>query len=415
MSGKRAVIVAVSNVLNYRVTESVEELEVLCKTLNIDVVDKVVQRRNKPDPATYIGEGKLEKLKEFCIENSIDVIVVDDEITPVQQRNIEEFLRIVVLDRTQIILEIFSRHATTYEGKIQVEMAKLSYELPRLRGKGLFLSNPGGGIGTRGPGETILELDRRKIKERIVQLRRELARLKSNRENIRKARLESGYYMLSIVGYTNAGKSTLLSALAREDNILISDKLFSTLNPTVRKVKLPSGRNFLVSDTVGFINKLPHMLVEAFHSTLDEILYADLIIFLVDISDPFFKDKIYASCKVLEEIGAEEKERLMVFNKIDEVPSDVLETIRYEYPNAVFISAKYKLGFEELYRKIEQYLHSRDVQSKLKIKQEDFGLLSKYFDYISIDTLYSDGQYLEVYISGPESIVGKIKNVIEKH
>jgi len=409
----RGIIVAVSNVLDYKITESVEELEVLCKTINIEIVNKIVQRRNKPDTSTYVGRGKLEKIKDFCLENDIDLIVIDDEITPVQQRNIEDILKVTVLDRTQVILEIFSQHATTHEGKIQVEMAKLSYELPRLRGKGVFLSNPGGGIGTRGPGETILELDRRKIKERISQLKRELEKLKSNRENIRKSRLESGYYMISVAGYTNAGKSTLLSAIAGEDSILISEKLFSTLNPAVRKVKLPSGRSCLVSDTVGFISKLPHTLVEAFHSTLEEILYSDLIILLVDVSDPFFKDKISASYEVLEEIGAHEKERILVFNKIDNLPVDVLETIRYEYPYAVFISAKYGLGFEEFYRKIEERLRSFDVQCKLIIKHDSFGLLSRYYDYINIDATYLDEEYSEVYISGPESVVEKIKSSLK--
>jgi len=223
-------------------------------------------------------------------------------------------------------------------------MAKLVYELPRLRGKGLQLSNQGGGIGTRGPGEKMLELDRRKIKNRIVHLRDELNKLKTNRENIRKSRTESGYYIVSITGYTNAGKSTLLSALSGEKNIIISERLFATLNPTTRRVVLPGGRVVLFSDTVGFIKKLPHTLIEAFHSTLEEILYSDIIVILVDVSDPFYRDKISASYNVLEDIGVVDKEVMIVFNKIDLVPDEYLQTVRIEYPDAVFISAKSGLG-----------------------------------------------------------------------
>ncbi|HRT01944.1 MAG TPA: GTPase HflX, partial [Fervidobacterium sp.] len=267
--GKNAVLISVQNDLGSEVSESINELEELCKTLDIISVDKVIQRRNKPDPVFYLGIGKLGKVKEFCKNNDVDLLVVDDELTTIQQRNIEKYVEIRTVDRTQIILEIFSRHATTAEGKLQVEMARLVYELPRLRGKGLQLSNQGAGIGTRGPGEKILELDRRKIKNRIAHLRDELNKLKINRENIRKSRTESGYYIVSIAGYTNAGKSTLLSSLSGEKSILISDRLFATLNPTTRRVVLPGGRVVLFSDTVGFIKKLPHTLIEAFHSTLE--------------------------------------------------------------------------------------------------------------------------------------------------
>ncbi|HOJ95034.1 MAG TPA: GTPase HflX, partial [Fervidobacterium nodosum] len=235
--GKKAILLGVESTYNKDSFDSLDELETLCKTLEIEVVDKVIQRRVKPDSVTYVGSGKLHKIKDYCLANSIDLIVIDDEITPIQLRNIEEITGLKVVDRTQIILEIFSKHASTHEGKLQVEMAKLIYDLPRLRGKGLELSNPGGGIGTRGPGETILELDRRRIKDRISQLKKELEKIRKNRHTVRKSRLESGYYIFSVVGYTNAGKSTLLSALSKEEDIIISDKMFSTLNPTVRRIK----------------------------------------------------------------------------------------------------------------------------------------------------------------------------------
>jgi len=257
-----------------------------------------------------------------------------------------------------------------------------------------------------------LSLTKRKVKQRISTLRKELAKLKLNRENARKSRLESGYYLVSIVGYTNAGKSTLLSSISGEKDIIVSDKLFSTLNPTIRKVKLPSGRSCLVGDTVGFISKLPHTLVEAFHSTLEEILYSDLLLLVVDISDPFYKDKISASYSVLEEIGAHEKPTILVFNKIDVLPYDKLEIIKYEYPHGVFISAKQRKGLDDLFSKMEDYFKSFDVRMNLRINHSDYGLISKYFEYVTIEKLSSSGEFDFVQISGPENIVLKIEHIL---
>ncbi len=411
--GKKAILLGVESTYNKDSFDSLDELETLCKTLEIEVVDKIIQKRAKPDPVTYVGSGKLYKIKDHCFINRIDWIVIDDEITTLQLRNIEEITGLKVADRTQIILEIFSKHASTLEGKLQVEMAKLIYELPRLRGKGLELSNPGGGIGTRGPGEKILELDRRKIKDRINQLRKELEKIRKNRQTIRKARLESGYYIFSVVGYTNAGKSTLLSALSKEEDIVISDKMFSTLNPTVRKVKLPDGRFVLFNDTVGFIRKLPHTLVEAFHSTLEEILYSDVIIILVDVSDINYKKKLSASFSVLEEIKANDKPYFIVFNKIDLVPEDYLNMVRYEYPNSVFISAKSKLGFESLYKKIREYIDIFDVRKRFNIKVEQINGVLKYSDFIEWNVIeYLNNGYI-LDIKGPENIVEKISKQIK--
>ncbi len=411
--GKKAILLGVESTYNKDSFDSLDELETLCKTLEIEVVDKVIQRRVKPDSVTYVGSGKLHKIKDYCLANSIDLIVIDDEITPIQLRNIEEITGLKVVDRTQIILEIFSKHASTHEGKLQVEMAKLIYDLPRLRGKGLELSNPGGGIGTRGPGETILELDRRRIKDRISQLKKELEKIRKNRHTVRKSRLESGYYIFSVVGYTNAGKSTLLSALSKEEDIIISDKMFSTLNPTVRRIKLPDGRFVLLSDTVGFIRKLPHTLVEAFHSTLEEILYSDVIIILVDVSDTNYKKKLSASFSVLEEIKANDKPYFIVFNKIDLVPEDYLDMIRYEYPNSVFISAKSKLGFEVLYKKIREYIDIFDIRKRIHINAEQLSVILKYADFIEWNVVeyLNDGYILD--IKGPENIVEKISKQLK--
>lgn len=342
----------------------------------------------------------------------MDALVFNDEISPIQQRNVEEFLELEVLDRTQVILEIFSRHATTHEGKLQVEMAKLTYELPRLRGKGLYLSNPGAGIGTRGPGEKLLELEKRKIKERISSLKRELLKIKKERENIRKARLESGYRLISIAGYTNAGKSTLLKKLSEEKSILVSEKLFSTLSPKIRRVKFPNGRAYLFSDTVGFIDKLPHTLIEAFHSTLEEVLYADLILLLVDASDSYFKDKIKASYNVLNEIGVTDKEVMLVFNKIDIVPESKLEIIRYEYPKAIFISARSGIGLDVLYSRISEYFQFVDSHIRLRLRQSEFGKVLRYAELITYDALSSNDEFIDVDLSGPIEVLEKIKSSI---
>ncbi|HDG61845.1 MAG TPA: GTPase HflX, partial [Thermotoga sp.] len=257
------------------VDESLEELENLCKTLDIEVLDWVVQKRKKPDSRYYLGKGKIEKLRNLKELMKADLIVADGELNPIQARNIEDITGMKVLDRTQIILEIFAHHATSEEGKIQVEMAQLEYKLPRIVGKGEELSRLGGGIGTRGPGEQLLEQERRRIKDRISVLRKKLEEIKVERDVQRRRRLKSGIPHISIAGYTNAGKSTLLKVLTDTD-VLIADKLFATLEPTTRRLKLPNGRVILISDTVGFIRKLPHSIVAAFHATLEEITFSDL-------------------------------------------------------------------------------------------------------------------------------------------
>ncbi|WP_241498783.1 GTPase HflX [Fervidobacterium thailandense] len=396
-------------------SDSLQELEDLCGTLEIVVYDKLIQRRDRPDPVFFVGSGKLQKIAETVKTGEVELIIVDDELTPVQHRNLEEQLKCLVMDRTQVILEIFARHATTAEGKLQVELARLTYELPRLRGKGLFLSNPGGGVGTRGPGETILELDRRKIKDRIAHLKRELKKLTLNRANVRKARLESGYPIVSIVGYTNAGKSTLLKRLAREEGILVSSKLFSTLNPATRRVKMPGGRVFLFSDTVGFIRKLPHTLIEAFKSTLEEVLFADLLIVLVDASDPLYNDKLKATLNVLEEIKALEKPRMVVFNKIDQIPIERMEMLKLEHPDALFISAKTGQGIPELLRSVEKFVLSTEPCVTVKINVTMLAELEKFRELATITQIGSNesSETLRFRICGPESVVKKLKSYFE--
>jgi GTP-binding protein HflX len=382
LEGKKAVIVAVGKD-EEKIKESLEEMKGLCKTLGVEVVEWLWQKRAKPDPATYLGKGKLQKLKEVVEFCEADLVVVDDEITPVQYKNMQSELNVDVLDRTQVILEIFARHATSEEGKLQVEMASLLYELPRLVGKGEELSRLGGGIGTRGPGEPLLEVLRRHIKNRIAQLRKRLKEIEQERNTQRKQRLEKKIPHVSIVGYTNAGKSTLLKVLTDSD-VYVADKLFATLEPVTRRLKLKSGRVVLVSDTVGFIRKLPHTIVSAFKATLEEIKYSDVLIHLVDASDPYLEEKMKASERVLEEIGADKIPRILVFNKIDLCPRERIETLKWKYPEALFISAEKRIGLDQLLDTLEEIMGQKDIQETLKVPLEKIGQIYALKDRLEI-------------------------------
>lgn len=335
--------------------ESFMELESLCKTLGIDVVDKIFQKRKKPDNAFYFGKGLVEKIKNFLEVENIDYLVIDDDITHIQRRNLEKFLKKKVFDRTEIILEIFAHHAKNNEGRIQVEIARLKYLMPYLIGKGKELSRLGGGIGTRGPGEKSLEYNKRHIKKRILKLEQKLEKLKKVREIQRKKRIKNNIFKISIVGYTNAGKTTLLSKLSNQ-KLLSKNEMFTTLSPVSRKVRLPSGRYVVFSDTVGFIQKLHPIIIEAFHSTLEEIKYSDMILILVDLSDRNFEKKLRIIYETLESIGVNSKRNVLVFNKIDLCPEDHIKNIKSRYSNAIYISAKNKKNISLLIEKIDNTL-----------------------------------------------------------
>lgn len=382
LEGKKAVIVAAGKD-EEKIKESLEEMKGLCKTLGVEVVEWLWQKRTKPDPATYLGKGKLQKLREIIEFCEADLVVVDDEITPVQYKNMQEELNVDVLDRTQVILEIFARHATSEEGKLQVEMASLLYELPRLVGRGEELSRLGGGIGTRGPGEPLLEVLRRHIKNRIARLRKRLKEIEQERNTQRKQRLEKKIPHVSIVGYTNAGKSTLLKVLTDSD-VYVADKLFATLEPVTRRLKLKSGKVILMSDTVGFIRKLPHTIVSAFKATLEEIKYSDVLIHLVDASDPYLEEKMKASEKVLEEIGAEKIPRILVFNKIDICPRERIEALKWKYPEVLLISAEKRIGLDQLLDKLEEIMGQKDIQETLKVPLEKIGQIYALKDRLEI-------------------------------
>ena len=307
---------------------SLDELVLLTETAGADPVERVLQRRTTPDPATYIGKGKAEELRQLGVALDIDVVVFDDELTPAQQRNLEKLFKVDVVDRAALILDIFAQHATSQEGMIQVELAQLRYRLPRLRGRGLQLSQQAGGIGTRrGPGETQLEVDRRRLVRRVQKLEGDLRTVVATRETQRKARRRRELLRVALVGYTNAGKSTLLNRLTNA-GVLVEDQLFSTLDPTTRRLHLPGGETVLMSDTVGFVRKLPHQLVEAFRTTLDEVSDADLLVHLVDASAPEPELRIEAVEAVLREIGAGHLPTLLVWTKADMRRTHRSETAR---------------------------------------------------------------------------------------
>ena len=286
--------------------DSLDELASLAETAGAMVITRVLQNRMRPDPATFIGSGKAEELQLTCQTLEIDLAIMDDELTGAQQRNLENALGVRVIDRTALILDIFAQRAQSSEGKLQVELAQMKYRLPRLTGMGTVLSRLGGGIGTRGPGETQLEVDRRRIRRRIDDLEMQLREIKKQRDMRRARREKNGQITVALVGYTNAGKSTLLNALSGAD-VLVEDKLFATLDPVMRRVELPENRECLVVDTVGFIRKLPHQLVQAFRSTLEEALFADLLVVVSDLSSPHYAQQRATVFEVLNDLGAADR------------------------------------------------------------------------------------------------------------
>ncbi|HEV3352206.1 MAG TPA: GTPase HflX [Acidimicrobiales bacterium] len=341
-----------------------DELALLVDTAGADVAERVLQRRDSPDPATYIGKGKAEELRQVSLEVDADTVVFDDELSPAQSRNLEKILGRTAIDRTAVILDIFAQNARTQEGRAQVELALLRYRLPRLRGRGKGLSQQAGGIGTRGPGETQLEVDRRRLLRRITKLESELRDLSKTRRTQRKARVRSRIPTISLVGYTNAGKSTLLNRLT-DAGVLVEDRLFATLDPRTRRLDLPGGEAVLVNDTVGFVRKLPHQLVEAFQSTLEVVKESDLLVHVVDSAAADPGEQIGAVRTVLAEIGADRVPELLAFNKADIAPE--AKRLVDRNPGSVLLSAVTGEGVDNLLRTIGDRLRALAPVVELRV------------------------------------------------
>ena len=340
-----------------QVEANLDELAELVDTAGADPVDRVIQKREAPDPATYVGKGKATEIHEASEASDADTVVFDDELSPAQQFNLEKILKRTALDRTAVILDIFAQNATTLEGKAQVELAQLKYRLPRLRRRGDQLSQQGGGIGTRGPGETQLEVDRRRIERRLAKLEKELTGLRRTRKNQRKSRRRSRFHTVAIVGYTNAGKSTLLNHLTGAE-VLVEDRLFATLDATTRRLPLPGGETVLITDTVGFIQKLPTGLVEAFKSTLEEVAEADLLLHVVDGSGSDPEAQMEAVRSVLREIGAGDVPEFTVFNKVDQLDDGGVDHLLRRHEGSLGISARTGAGLDHLLASIGDRLRS---------------------------------------------------------
>lgn len=395
---ERVILVAVSTGEGEDAEKSLDELDELVKTAGAVSVGRLIQNREKIHPGTYLGKGKIEELKELVWELGATGIVCDDELSPAQLRNLEDALDTKVMDRTMVILDIFAGRATTREGKIQVELAQLKYRAVRLVGLRNSLSRLGGGIGTRGPGESKLEIDRRRIHDRISQLKAELEEVKRHREVARQQRERSHTMRAAIVGYTNAGKSTLLNKLT-DAGILAEDKLFATLDPTTRVLKLPDGQEIFLTDTVGFIHKLPHHLIEAFKSTLEEAKYCDIILHVVDCSNPQMDLQMYVVYDTLKQLGVQDKEYVTLFNKIDRSEGEtVLRDLQADYQ--LKISAKTGEGLEELMDLLGRILRSRKIYLEQVYPYSQAGkiqLIRKYGELLS-EEYGEDGISVKAYV-----------------
>lgn len=367
-------------IVGWTAEDSLEELKQLADTAGAEVVAKFLQKRPKPDPAFFIGKGKVQELALYVQQENIDLCIFDDELSPAQQRNIEQAMGVRVLDRTALILDIFAQRAHTNEGKLQVELAQLQYTLPRIMGKGLSLSRLGGGIGTRGPGETKLEVDRRRIRDRIAYIKDCISKVKNVRALHRAGRNKASVPTVSLVGYTNAGKSTLLNTLTNSD-IYAKDQLFATLDPTTRQLDLPNKQQAILTDTVGFIQRLPHQLVAAFQSTLEEVVESDVLLHVIDVSHELYKEQSNAVYNVLEEIGAKDKTIITVYNKIDKLPegSGLAERLAKE-ENSICISAKGRINLDKLLELIADNLKMKSVEEIFLVPYSDSAAASRLHD-----------------------------------
>ncbi len=412
-SEKSSAASRISSVPEFSADESLAELRTLATSAGAEIVGEILQHRDRAEPATLIGTGKLEEISGAAASVSADVLLFDHDLTASQQRNIERVVNIRVIDRTQLILDIFARYARTREGQLQVELAQLDYMLPRLGGRGIEMSQLGGGIGTRGPGETQLETDRRKIYRRIRHVKEQIENVRRVRTQQRQRRESLPVATVALVGYTNAGKSTLFNALTKAD-VLESSRMFATLDPTIRAVELPSRRQVLLSDTVGFIRNLPHTLVTAFRATLEEVQRAALILQVSDASSPLFAEQDAQVDKVLKELEADKKPRLRVMNKIDLLSPAEREAIRDD-ANSVHVSAAKNIGLSTLLERIDEMLSDDAVRRvRLRVPQSQGKILAM-LDAKSrvFSRAYEDGA-VRMEVEAPESVVRRVQEWVQK-
>jgi len=360
-AGRKAVLVAFKEKKESETEEVVKELEFLSATLRLRVIKEFLYRPDTIHPATYIGKGRLEEIKAYTDREKTDFIIFGNELTPVQQRNIEDFLKVRVIDRTELILHIFGEHAKSREGKIQVELAQLSYILPRLTGYGISLSRIGGGLGIKGPGEMKLEVYRRRIKERMHRLKKEIEEIEKHREIIRMSRKRKNFPVVSVIGYTNVGKTSIINKMSSSE-LYVANKLFSTLDPATRGVYLGENRVCLMTDTVGLLYNIPHHMIEAFKSTLEEVTFADLILCVYDISSPNMERQYTTVIDVLKLLSCEDKPKIDVYNKIDLLNQEDLHILKNRYSDAIFISAYKGEGLDVLKEKIKEVLYGNPVR-----------------------------------------------------
>ena len=396
------------------VEESLEELAFLTSSANAEVTCQTTQRRERIDPACFIGRGKASEIKNLCAEQEITTVIFDDDLSPAQQRNLEEIIKCKVIDRTRLILDIFASRARTREGKLQVELAQLTYLLPRLTGKGITLAQQVGGIGVRGPGEKKLEYDRRKVEERISKLQKEINKVSEHREQQRQRRQRVPLPIIAIVGYTNSGKTTLLNTLT-SSHVFVEDKLFSTLDPTIRGLILPNKEKVLLVDTVGFIHKLPHQLVAAFRATLEEVTSSDLLLHIVDTSHPEFQKQIVAVEKVLQELDALGKPMITIFNKMDLIKNKpLLPRLKRKYKDSINISAKKGLGLDRLYDRIIEHFGKDRSTIELVIPQARSDLVNLVYEKGTVLSRKYNGKDILLQAQLDQKTVQRLKEFIKK-
>ncbi len=404
---ERVVLAAVAEGSSVEAENSLRELAALASTAGSTVTAGLMQRRDHPDPATYLGAGKAIELRDIVVEQEADTVICDSELSPSQRRALEDVVNVKVIDRTALILDIFAQHAKSREGKAQVELAQLQYLLPRLRGWGESMSRQAGGrvaggegIGSRGPGETKIELDRRRINSRIAKLKREIAAMKTTRDTKRATRKNRAVPSVAIVGYTNAGKSSLLNRLTGA-GVLVENSLFATLDPTVRRAETPDGRAFTLTDTVGFVRSLPHQLIEAFRSTLEEVADADLLLHVVDGSHPDPIGQLAAVREVLASVGGNHVKEVVVVNKIDLAIPETLALLQRAEPHQVAVSARTGVGIDELVQLVADELPRPDIRLELLIPYERGDLVSRLHDQAKVisETHESLGTRLAVVVS----------------